>query len=1037
MDSEELRYTRQFQYMALTPGGLPAAAVAAAATRAGGMGVLDFEYTGDVGTARRSIEEMVRKAGGRYGIKVNCSDDAFISALLPGLPECIEIVILTGGDPEQVKQSVNAFQHRKRKILLEATSLDQAVFGQGAGVDGLLAKGNEAAGIVGEKTAFILLQQLLSRTDLPVYVQGGIGLHTAAACYAAGAAGVVLDTQLLLSRESPLPEDVRKYIGRMDGSEPQLFGENTEAPCRIYLRPGSPYGEDFRQRGISSESIRGQRHEIQAAWREAVGKRLSWNDTRNPLWLLGQEVAFAGSLARKYGTVGSILQAIRRAVQEHIETAKTAGVLRKDSPLAKSHGTLYPIVQGPMARISDCPAFASRVAEGGALPFVALAKLRGKEIAPLLLKVKEALGARPWGVGILGFNEETLLREQMEALSPFSPPFALIAGGLPHQVSLLESRGMAAYVHVPSPGLLDMFLQAGVRRFIFEGSECGGHIGPRSSFVLWEVMTEKLLETLQSSDTAGRCHILYAGGIHDALSSSMVAALSAPLARIGIRIGLQMGTAYLLTSEIVQSGAILEGYQEKVIGCSGTSVLESSPGHAVRCCATPFAEKFAAKKRELWERKAAAKEMSAALDQLIAGRSRIAAKGLARSGEGASLVPVDGKGQHEEGLYMVGQLAALHDRTLTVGALHEEITTEAAAHLASLPSPETDSAGRKAHPPDIAVIGMACLLPKAGDIRTYWENILSNTNAITEIPPHRWDWRLYYDEDRHARDKIYSKWGGFVDDLEFDPTLYGMPPKSVESIDPMQLMALEVARRTLVDAGYGDREFDREMTSIILGASGGTGDVGMQYGVRAELPRFQGDLPDAVAQRLPEWTEDTFAGILPNVISGRIANRLNLGGVNFTTDAACASSLAAVYQAVGELVSGRSNLVIAGGVDTVQGPFGYMCFSKTQALSIRGRCSTFDASADGIVISEGIAMVALKRLDDAERDGDRIYAVIKGVGGSSDGKAKGLTAPLPKGQLLAMRRAYEQAGFGPDTAGLFEAHGTGTVVGDTAELEST
>ncbi len=226
-------------------------------------------------------------------------------------------------------------------------------------------------------------------------------------------------------------------------------------------------------------------------------------------------------------------------------------------------------------------------------------------------------------------------------------------------------------------------------------------------------------------------------------------------------------------------------------------------------------------------------------------------------------------------------------------------------------------------------------------------------------------------------------------------------------------------------------------TSVIIGASGGVGDVGLQYGLRTELPRFQGHLPDSVASLLPEWSEDTFAGILPNVIAGRISNRLNLGGVNFTTDAACASSLAAIYQGVSELISKRSHMVIAGGVDTVQGPFGYMCFSKTQALSPKGRCKTFNSTADGIVISEGIAMVAMKRLEDAERDGDRIYAVIKGIGGSSDGRARGLTAPEPAGQIRAMRRAYDMAGFEPDTVEFFEAHGTGTVAGDTAEITST
>ncbi len=135
-------------------------------------------------------------------------------------------------------------------------------------------------------------------------------------------------------------------------------------------------------------------------------------------------------------------------------------------------------------------------------------------------------------------------------------------------------------------------------------------------------------------------------------------------------------------------------------------------------------------------------------------------------------------------------------------------------------------------------------------------------------------------------------------------------------------------------------------------------------------------------------------------------------------------------------MDGHSDMVIAGGVDTVQGPFGYLCFSKTQALSPRGRCSTFDQAADGIVISEGIAMLALKRLADAERDGDRIYAVIKGVGGSSDGRARSMTAPHPDGQIRALQRAYAQAGYSPASVELFEAHGTGTVAGDTAELET-
>ncbi len=189
-------------------------------------------------------------------------------------------------------------------------------------------------------------------------------------------------------------------------------------------------------------------------------------------------------------------------------------------------------------------------------------------------------------------------------------------------------------------------------------------------------------------------------------------------------------------------------------------------------------------------------------------------------------------------------------------------------------------------------------------------------------------------------------------------------------------------------------------------------------------------------ERLPEWTEDSFPGILPNVAAGRVANRFDLSGVNFTVDAACASSLAAIYVAARELACGDSDMVITGGIDSGQNPFGYLCFSRVTALSGRGHCSTFDKSADGIAISEGVSVVVLKRLEDAERDGDRIYAVIRGVAGSSDGRGRSMTAPRPEGQVVALRRAYEQAGISPSTVGLIEAHGTGTVAGDASELAS-
>ncbi|HEX7557532.1 MAG TPA: beta-ketoacyl synthase N-terminal-like domain-containing protein, partial [Leptolinea sp.] len=172
-----------------------------------------------------------------------------------------------------------------------------------------------------------------------------------------------------------------------------------------------------------------------------------------------------------------------------------------------------------------------------------------------------------------------------------------------------------------------------------------------------------------------------------------------------------------------------------------------------------------------------------------------------------------------------------------------------------------------------------------------------------------------------------------------------------------------------------------------------------------------------------------------NVVAGRIANRFDLGGTNCVVDAACASSLAAIRMAVGELIEGRADMMITGGVDTDNSIGAYLCFSKTPAFSKSEHVRSFDKDSDGMMIGEGIGMVLLKRLDDAKRDGDRVYAVIKGIGTSSDGRYKSIYAPRPDGQSLALRRAYSEAGFSPATVGLIEAHGTGTMAGDPAEFE--
>lgn len=348
----------------------------------------------------------------------------------------------------------------------------------------------------------------------------------------------------------------------------------------------------------------------------------------------------------------------------------------------------------------------------------------------------------------------------------------------------------------------------------------------------------------------------------------------------------------------------------------------------------------------------------------------------------------------------------------------------------------------------VAVVGLGAIFPGRGDTTGFWRDIFEGRDLLTDTPASHWLLEDYYDPNPLTPDRTYGRRGGFLSPVAFDPMAFGIPPAALQTTDTAQLLALVAAKMTLDDAERDSGgKVDRTRTSVILGVASAT-ELTAHMAGRLQRPAWvnamrQAGLPENevqdIARRIEshysEWKESTFPGLLGNVVAGRIANRLDLGGSNYVTDAACASSLSALQIALHELRAGDSDMVLTGGVDALNDILMYMCFSKTPALSPTGDCRPFSTAADGTMLGEGIGMMALRRLEDAERDGNRIYAVIRGIGGGSDGKGTAIYTPLPSGQARALRRAYEQAGYGPDTVELVEAHGTGTKAGDKAELE--
>ncbi|MDY6822584.1 MAG: SDR family oxidoreductase [Thermodesulfobacteriota bacterium] len=350
----------------------------------------------------------------------------------------------------------------------------------------------------------------------------------------------------------------------------------------------------------------------------------------------------------------------------------------------------------------------------------------------------------------------------------------------------------------------------------------------------------------------------------------------------------------------------------------------------------------------------------------------------------------------------------------------------------------------------IAIIGIGALFPDSIGLKEYWRLISRGEDAITDVPETHWSAADYYRENPAGGDYVYCKRGGFLPSVPYDPTEFNMPPNLMEATDTSQLLGLLVAKRALADAGYGDNNssWDRERTGVILGATG-TQELVIPLASRLGFPKWRRALEKAgvpaeqaqyvieqIAHDYVPWQESSFPGLLGNVIAGRIANRLDLGGTNCVIDAACASSLSAINLAVLELMAGRADMMITGGIDTLNDIFMHMCFSKTFVLSFSGDARPFSKDADGTVLGEGLGLFVLKRLEDAEKDNDRIYAVIDAVGTSSDGRSAGIYAPVARGQVRALQRAYENGGIDPATVDLVEAHGTGTRVGDAVEFEA-
>ncbi len=1072
--------------------------------QAGGLGVVDHA------TAGQCLIEV--PANVNYGVRVNLRELERYSAA----PN-VRLAIITLNDVEDLRTLEYGILSRNPfPVFVEVGKAEHASIVKNAGAAGVIVRGSEGPGWVSETNGFVLLQKILQSSDLPVLLQGGVSLRTAAGAVRAGAAGVILDNHLLLTESSALSEDLKKFLSGLALPATSTLGEGGSRILRVYSRVGTKIVRELRkiEESLTPDELPSYFFRLNTS----IGNPSNTPDIDEGLLPLSEDIILGKNLASRFGSVSAIVEEFGRSMNE----GETSWPFSEGSALSRDHGTRYPIVQGPMAHVSDNADFLALVAKGGALPFLALGNMPG----PIARQAMDAAWEKTndlYGVGLMGLDVNANRYEaHLQLMSKKPPKFAILAAGGPDLAKRIEALGVKCYLHCPAPAMLSDGIKSGLKRFVFEGNESGGHIGNLGSLTLWSSNLDELEKHAESGLDLSELSVLFAGGVASPQATAFIAGMLGDLTSRGLRSGLQLGTAYLTASEIVSTCAITDTYQRLTIENTGTVVIGRTVNIKARAAGSPMASLLITREHDRLRDGVPLRERKELYEKDNLGALRLASKGCAidpstACSENPVFCDLSEVDQLERGLYLMGQGVCLLERKTTIDEIHHEImdkgrdifvmenpsnmrqsspintlgvtetiheqpdspaVPDMAAKTESVPTPPVETAAvasesipaksepeqseeseqvelhfRQSHEP-IAVVGIGLRLPGSDSPESFWKYIIDQKNGIVKAPADRWrNIDYYYDPNPKVPDRTYSCIGGFVTDFEFDPLKFRIPPSVAKKMDRTQKLAVACVADALEDAGLKPEHLKGKKVGIVIGNSMG-GETTDRYAERLSLPRAVDVLKESFKQAgldpasgeaaieifrqrylegLPEITEDSLPGELPNVISGRVANVFNLEGPNFTVDAACASSLAAVMNAVNGLRAGFMEVALAGGVDAAMHPSSFIKFCKVGALSADGS-RPFDSGANGFIMGEGAGILVMKRLSDAIRDNDRVYGVVLGVGSSSDGRGKGITAPNAAGQERAIRACLEAADVDPKSIGLIEAHGTSTPVGDKTEL---
>ncbi len=928
-------------------------------------------------------------------------------------------------------------------------------------ISNLVLKGNEASGFVSSEallTLYATIQNIMQDRGMTtnLFIWGGIGTPEAAGAFlSAGAAGIVFESLHWLTDLVCTDDGVRERIGKLRPEQTELVGGAQGTPCRLYNKGNSLAIKElaaFEKEGElkAGESVdRAFARKIQTSAVHPLDSRFSARE----LIPLGVEAGFAASFVERYGS--GTEQAMRDFVSDvtdHVVPGNREASPCEDHPTAREMGTTYPFIQGAMSWITDMPRFAKIISDAGALPTVALGLLHGRDLEQKLGKLSQVMDGRPCAVNFIALPENPHKEEQLAWIKEQKPRFAVIAAGDPSHARELLQWGIEAIYVAPDAAMLKLAFDAGIRYVICEGHEAGGHVGRNSTTTLAQMIHD--LKRRDPSLFLDR-KVILAGGIFNRTTALIAARLGADV--------IQVGTAYLATEEIVETGALTRLYQQMVLKSKpGETVISGGrQGLGIRALKTPKTIKIQTLERELHGKGQNEENIRKELESISVGSLLIAARGLKEVG-GTSL---DEETCVREGHFMSGACAGAIHKSYSVVELHRELAKGFCENgratgerfwekWKGLAASGVFRSGK--YEDRVAVTGRSIFNSLGNSPEAVWKANIAMKSGIGFVPPSKWDHSLYYDPHPQTPDKTYCRVGAFAN-LSVSRKQLGIAPHDFETMAGATKMTLWLAQEAVRESGIRDSNIPRERIGVFISqnsgeAAGTLTDLFIRGNVHQILeavkrvvhltPEMEKDVIEEIKAGYRPTDDTTLLGRLNCAAAGFICVKYGIQGPAFSLSAACATSLAAIYTAVQMIRNGVIDAALVGGAEEPLLPLHFVEFSALGVLA--GSKGTervpsdfgrpFAMERDGMVLGEGGGMVVLERESTARKRGAVIHGFVTGVGAGNS--HLGLVESSRATQAAAIRASFKDAGYGPEAVDLVECHATGTVQGDVEEVQA-